>query len=291
MDWDDFRFVQAVAQTGSVRRAGELLSVHGSTVARHLDQLEQQLGIKLFARTPRGMRVTPSGAEVVAALDRVAAELEAVERSVRARGPAATGPVRLAMTQVLAEALVVPQLGALLQQHPELDLVLSTTPGIEALERGEVDMSLCLTDDPPDHLVGRPLGRVMACAYAAPEYLHGLDAGARDAGRWIGCVDQASTSARVKARHFSVLATGPQVDDELVRAAALEAGLGVGLLPCHLGDDRPGLVRATAEPVVQGEVWLFTREDSRGVARIQVVSAFLQTLFTAQRQRLEGSPK
>ncbi|MEQ8859520.1 MAG: LysR family transcriptional regulator [Pseudomonadales bacterium] len=283
MDWDDFKFVQAVAQTGSVRAAGERLQVHGSTVARHLDQLEQRLGIRLFARTPRGMQITAAGAEVIDALDRVAAELEMVERSLRARGPAVAGPVVLAATPALSAELVVPQLGDLYREHPDLNLRVITEPPLEALQRGVADMALCLSDDPPDDLVGRPLGRIMACAYAATGHRPG------DGGRWIGSADPASPSARVRLQHFPDLAPGTVVDDPALRAVALGAGLGVGLLPCYLGDVRPGLVRVgAADPVLQGEAWLFTRQDSRGVPRIQVLSAFLQSLFLQQRPRLEG---
>lgn len=283
MDWDDFRFVQAVAQTGSVRGAGERLGVHGSTVTRHLDQLEQDLGVKLFARTPRGMQITTSGAEVMAALDRVAAELDAVEKNLRSRVPAATGPVALAVPASLAQALVVPQLDVLYTQHPDLDLLLVSRPGLEALEDGDADLALCLTEDPPEHLVGRPLGHTMASAYASVGY-----SCAEDSGRWIGPRDPGSTSAQIRARWFPDLTRSLFVEDPLLRASALEAGLGVGLLPCHLGDGRGGLIRMAMEPVVQSQVWLFTREDARGNARIQAVSAFLQGLFAAERQRLEG---
>jgi hypothetical protein len=44
------------------------------------------------------------------------------------------------------------------------------------------------------------------------------------------------------------------------------------------------------EPVRQGDVWLFIRPDVRGVARVQSLSAFLQTLFNDRRHALEGQP-
>lgn len=289
MDWDDFKFVQAVAQTGSVRAAGERLRVHGSTVARHLDQLERRVGTRLFARTPRGMQITPAGAEVIEALDRVAGELDQVERSLRARGPLLAGPVTLAATPALARELLTPLLGRLLNEDPELDLALTTDPALALLQRGEADMALWLTDDPPEDLIGRPLGQVMACAYATSDHLARAGTGTRS--RWVGGADPASLSARVRMRHFPDLALGLRLDDVLLRADALAAGLGTGLLPCHIGDGHPALVRAGAmEPVRQGDVWLFIRPDVRGVARIQTLSTFLQSLFNERRDALQGRP-
>jgi len=290
VDWDDFKFVQAVAQTGSVRAAGERLRVHGSTVARHLDQLERRVGTRLFARTPRGMEITPAGAEVIEALDRVAGELDQVERSLKSRGPLLRGPVTLGVPPALAGGLVVPLLGELFASDPELELVITTELALAKLLRGEADMALWLTDDPPEDVIGRPLGQVMACAYAAPAYLQGLQQGTAH-GRWVGGADPASLSARVRMRHFAELPLNLRVDDVNLRATALAAGLGVGLLPCYLGDRRADLQRAgSMEPVRQGEVWLFIRPDVRGVARIQALSGFLQTLFNQRRAALEGAP-
>jgi DNA-binding transcriptional LysR family regulator len=256
-------------------------------VARHLDALERRVGTRLFARTSRGVEITPAGAEVIEALDRVAGDLDHVERSLRARGPGLKGPVAQAAPSGLIGELVLPALGELYRQHPDLELSVITGPALEVLQRGQSDMALWLTDDPPEDLIGRPLGTIMACAYAAPACLQRVESAART--RWIGSADPASLSARVRVRHFPGLVLGLRLDDVALRATALEAGLGVGLLPCHVGDSRPGLTRVgSMEPVRQGEIWLFTRPESRGVARIQAVSSFLQQLFGRQRLSLEG---
>lgn len=284
MDWDDFKFVQAVARSGSVRGAGELLRVHGSTVVRRLDQLERRLGTRLFVRTPGGMEITPAGAEVIEALDRVAGELEQVERRLSVRGSAPMGPVVLAVDAALAAEFLVPQLPAMFDAHADLHLVLAVSQALEKLQRGAADMVLMVTDNPPGDLIGRPLGPVMVCAYQAT-------AGRRSAvPRWIGSTETESLSAHFRAEHFPDLPVGLVIEDQLLCSHALATGLGVGLLPCYLGDAHPHLVRAgTMEPVAQGQVWLFTRPDSRGLPNMRVVSTFLQNLFTGQRNRLSGA--
>ncbi len=288
MDWDDFKYVQAVARTGSVRRAGELLNVHGSTVARHLDNLEQQVGVRLFARTPRGMEMTASGARVIEALDRVAADLDQVERSLKSSGPELSGSVAVAASPLLAAELVVPALGELYLDHPDIEVALRAGRAIDLLERGEAELALWITDDPPDDLVGRPLVTVTSCAYATAGCLEGINRAPGD-GRWVGESDAGSPSARVRARHFAHLPHSLGLDDPALEAAAVEAGLGIGLLPCYLGDARPALVRAGGmAPVREGELWLFSRPETRGAARIQAVSAFLQALVGRQRLNIEG---
>lgn len=287
LDWNDFKFVHAVVRTGSVRAAGELLRVHGSTVARHIDRLEDRMGTRLFARTSRGMEMTASAAEVVGMLDRAATELERVERELFLRRPGEDAPVTLAAPATLLGDLVIPWLPAFARQHPDVAIALTAAPALERLALGEAELALAVTDDPPEDLVGRPLGPLMVCAYAAPDCLAALASGA--AVRWIGGGDPAGPAAVLRTRHFAELGPGLELEDPGLRAAALEAGLGIGVLPCHLGDPRSGLRRAVpAEPVRAGEVWLFSRAESRGVTRIQTVSGFLQERFARHRARLEG---
>ncbi|MDZ7670432.1 MAG: LysR family transcriptional regulator [Gammaproteobacteria bacterium] len=283
MDWDDFKFVQAVARTGSVRGAGELLRVHGSTVVRRLDQLERRLSTRLFVRTPGGMEITTAGAEVIEALDRVAGELEQVERRLSVRGTVPMGPVVLAADAALATEFLIPQLPSLFEAHADVHLVLAVFQALEKLQRGEADMVLMVTDDPPGDLIGRPLGPVMVCAYEATS-------GRSAMPRWIGSTEAESLSARCRAGYFPDLPAGLVVEDQLLCSRVLETGLGVGLLPCYLGDAHPHLVRAgTMEPEAEGQVWLFTRPDSRGLSNIRVLSTFLQKLFAGHRHRLSGT--
>ncbi len=289
MDWDDFKFVQAVARSGSVRSAGELLRVHGSTVARHLDQLERRVGTKLFSRTSRGMELTAAGAEVIEVLDRVAEELEQVERRLQSQGPGLAGTVALALPAMLAGELLIPALEPFQSAHPEIDLVLVTGPALAHLESGAADMALWITDEPPGHLIGRPLGAVMAAVYGTAEYLAALEPEAEpQPARWVGPSDPASLSEKVRGRHYRTVPLGLRVQDPLLVGRALQLGQGLGLLPCFVGDALPELRRAPVEPVREAEAWLFTRPEARGIARIQAVSAFVQQQFTDQQGRLAG---
>jgi len=61
VQWDDLRVFLAIAQAGSLRRAARVLGFGQPTVIRHLRQLEQSLGTRLFERTPDGHRLTKGG--------------------------------------------------------------------------------------------------------------------------------------------------------------------------------------------------------------------------------------
>jgi len=59
--WDDVRFFLAIARESSLSGAARALRVDHATVGRRLSALEQQLGAKLFNRTPEGFAITSAG--------------------------------------------------------------------------------------------------------------------------------------------------------------------------------------------------------------------------------------
>ena len=57
-NWDEVKTALHVARIGTVSGAADVLGVHHATVIRHIDALEEQLGVKLFQRHPRGYTAT-----------------------------------------------------------------------------------------------------------------------------------------------------------------------------------------------------------------------------------------
>src|SRR3546814_1059189 len=60
MDWDDLKFVLAVARHGSLSAAGRALRTTQPTVSRRLDKFERRIGVKLFERDKDGLSPTRS---------------------------------------------------------------------------------------------------------------------------------------------------------------------------------------------------------------------------------------
>ena len=65
IDWDDVRYLLAVAREGSVRAAAERLEVNHSTVLRRVAQLEERLGAQMFEKLRSGYRPYRCGEEVL----------------------------------------------------------------------------------------------------------------------------------------------------------------------------------------------------------------------------------
>jgi len=294
VDWDDLKHVAALADAGSVRRAGSRLGVHGATVARHIERLEARLGVKLFARTRKGMAITDAGRRVVEAHQRLAESLELLERDLRSEGPALAGPATLHVSEALATGWLVPRLRDFALRYPDIQLTVRTVECLPVLAPGAADAALVLTSAPPGDLVGRRLGEIAICGYRSGSVAPGGGAEAEadieaDAGSLVGPLLPDFAGVWHDAGRGPDLEAPLHCPALLAQVEASRAGLGIAVLPCALGDSVPGLVRAEPPvPLAAGEAWLFSHPDSRGIARLQALLGYVQEIWTADRARLEG---
>ena len=273
LDWDDFRYFSAVAHAGSVRGAARELGVHASTVTRRLEQFEKQLGIRLFARTPGGLIITPEGEDVVRTLDDIAARLQAVERRLRGHDGAMAGVVRINVPEVFGSALFMAEIGELRRRHPDVVVEVHRSWQPPDLDKREGDLSVVLTDEPPGHLIGRPVGRMTLVAYCGSDTTPDVEQ------HWLASALEAAVAPGYAKR----IVPAPRISGYLasveLQLAAVLAGMGSTLLPAHVGSQHAQLRRVSVTNGVNAElrlgIWLLSHPDSRGVARVQAVSELM----------------
>jgi DNA-binding transcriptional LysR family regulator len=140
-----FEVFHVVARAGSVARAAIELDVEPSTLARQVNKLEEEVGIRLFHRSGRGMVLTEAGIELLAEASRVVESLAATRRL--ASQLAAGGPAHISLMAqpTIAQTCFGAVGGALRQRFPRARLRLEEAYGHEILSRlqdGHVDLAL-----------------------------------------------------------------------------------------------------------------------------------------------------
>jgi DNA-binding transcriptional LysR family regulator len=287
LNWDDFRLIRAVAEAGSLPAAAERLGLNHSTVFRRLRQIEAGLGFPPFERDRARLAPTAAGEELAALAGRIGAEVDAAALKLAGREPEPEGEVRVATNDSLLIHLLTPIFASFRRACPRIRLdVVIGNPALN-LSRRDADVAVRATDRPPDTLVGRKGARI-AWALYGPR-------GADDdpaRRRWVA-LGEAMGSMQV-VRHV-LAAAGPEgpayrVNSVLGLAEAVEAGLGVGFLPCFIGDARPALVRlGGTEPAFAADLWLLTHPDLRRVPRVRALLDFLAAEIGRRRELIEGA--
>ena len=81
------KYAVEVAKTGSINKAAEALLIAQPNLSRSIKELEQDLGIKIFERTARGMFLTPDGEEFIGHANAILSKVEDVENMYKNNVP------------------------------------------------------------------------------------------------------------------------------------------------------------------------------------------------------------
>jgi len=291
LSWDDFRLIRAIAGTGSLPAAAVALGLNHSTVFRRLRQVEAMLGIALFERHRSGFVATPAGEAIVATAGRMDHDVTEVLRRLAGQAPSPAGELRISTSDSLLVQLLLPLFARFRAEYPRITLDLIIGNAALNLSRRDADIAIRAADTAPETLVGRRLARIAWALYGRAEdaAAPGQDPVAQ--ANWVGLGESMGS---LKATRFLQKSVAPEriaarVNSVLALAEAVEAGLGIGHLPCFVGDARPGLRRLAAPEAAFGStLWVLTHPDLRQAPRVRAMMDFVGPAVAPLRDLLEG---
>lgn len=162
-----------VAESGSFSEAARRAATPVSTVSRRVAELEDQLGLRLFERSTRSLRLTDIGAEVLEQAQRGAEVSEAVDSIVSNRLSQVRGTLRLSAPPSISENLLAPLISAFRAAYPAVEVqMLVADRHVDHISDG-IDLALRLGPFADSSLVTRPLLRYRHRLVASPDYLEG----------------------------------------------------------------------------------------------------------------------
>jgi DNA-binding transcriptional LysR family regulator len=161
----------ATARHGSFAAAAREQGQAPSTLAKAVARLEQSLGLKLFHRTTRQVRLTPDGERLYQRCQRVLAELEDLQTLASGARGAPSGLLRVAMPVFYGKRFVLPRLARLLQANPGLQLDARLSDQYVDLVREGLDLAVRIGELDDSSLVARRVDWQGLVLCASPDYL------------------------------------------------------------------------------------------------------------------------
>ena len=161
-----------VVQAGGFSKAAARLDISPAMVTKHVNSLEERLGVRLLNRTTRQVSLTEAGAAYYDHCARIVADFDDVEASIGALTSAPRGTLRITAPVDFGEDVLTPLVTEFMRDQPEVgpEVVLENRMVDLVEERFDVGIRLALKL-PESSLIARPLARTRMVLCAAPGYL------------------------------------------------------------------------------------------------------------------------
>lgn len=279
-DWTLLRSFLAVMRQGSLSAAARITGQTQPTVGRHIDEIEQGLGVTLFTRSSGGLLPTDPAKSLVVHAEAMETAFASLVRAASQGGDITNprGTVRITASDIMGTFALPAILADIRFRYPDIVLELALSNRNEDLLRREADIAVRMTRPVQDGLVARKIGEVPLSLYAHRRYAErfGLPKKIDDLlHHQVVGFDRDDHSARAVVsgklpvtREIFTLRT----DSDVAQVAAVRAGLGIGMVQCAIAATDANLVPVLAKDVlIMLQCWLVVHEDQRNVAPVRAV--------------------
>lgn len=281
-DWNRLRGFLAAAEHGSLVSAARELRTTQPTLSRSIQALEEELGVVLFHRTPRGLVLTDTGSKLLERARSVSVAANDFGLAAEGRSDRLDGVVRITASEVFANYRLPNILARFRQSEPDIEIELVASNDELSLLRREADIAIRMYQPSQSELIARRVGEVELGAFASEAYLKrkatpvttdnilehefiGYDRndelirGFHDAGLDID-------------RRFFKL----RCENQVVCWQLVLAGAGIGFTQKQIGMNDPRVVPVLeSHPMPSLPIWIAANPELKSSARIRRAYDFL----------------
>jgi DNA-binding transcriptional LysR family regulator len=278
LEWSDLEVILSICRTESLSGAARSLGQTHSTVFRRINAIEEKTGVRFFDRFRHGYLMTDAGRTAMQYAERIESEFHALGRDVLGRDSELRGRVRVTCPEAFSEDHAPGIIARFCAKHPEIQIDLAPGHGAVDLNRREAEIAIRATRSPPETSYGRKICDFRFALFASRGY---RDANAKLAVAdhrycliegtidWLVPLVWRSKEIGERQAVFQC-----RVSRSVQNATA--EGLGIGFLPCYVGDADDRLVRASDTIAhLDLQLWVLTHPDLRNTARVRALMAHL----------------
>lgn len=286
-DWAHIRTFLETARRGSLRSAAESLAISYGSVKRSIDELERQLGTKLFTRHVEGVSLTSEGREALVMAEQMEAAYFGLVRAKERVTAPFSGEVKLATTEAFGTFWLAPRLVELQRTHPRLLVDLSCAMRSADVLRLEAHASVQLSEPRAADVKVVRLGRIHSMPAAAPSYVetYGMPRTIEDL-RNHRLALQFAEQTGTQELYDRVFPGVPQLGLVAFRTNnssallwAIIKGVGIGWSPTYMHAMGAQMIPIDLDLVFSFDVWLAYHADAAQIPRVRRMIDWVKESF------------
>ena len=290
MNWDDIKVFLEVARTERLSIAAKRLAMDASTVSRRLHKLEQQLKSQLFERTIDGHVLTNDGKKLLDSARQMEQNASQALEKITNNNQENCGKVRIGVTEAFGNFFIASHLLTLQQDFPNIQIDLLHFSRFVKISRNEADIAIAVERPKSTSMIVSKLCDYKLQLYAHPCYLNQIterEIQLKNLGqhKWVSYVDsllfteELSYSKELAAHLNTPLVPSFSSTSIISQYNAIKSGLGIGILPCFIGDLDNELIKLHAPQIdIVRSFWLVTHPESKRLSHVATVWDYLKQL-------------
>ncbi len=276
--WETYRSFLAVMTEGSLSAAARKLNLTQPTLGRHIDELEDSLGLKLFTRSQSGLIPAQAARELLPHAQAMASAALALVRASSGADAEERGTVRVTASVFVGGEILPAILTRFREMHPAIAVELVLSDQTQDLLRRDADIAIRMVPPKQEALVVKKIGSTTLGLFARRDYLerYGTPQTLADIAQHavIGFDKETAFMRALRARGLTLSREmfSLRVDDDMARANALRAGYGSGV--CQIGVARrdPDLVHLFPKDFrFELGLWVAMHKDLKATRRMRLL--------------------
>jgi LysR family transcriptional regulator, regulator for bpeEF and oprC len=251
---EQFMAFAATARHGSFAAAAREQGVVPSTLAKAVARLETELGVKLFHRTTRQVRLSPDGERLFERCQRVLAEIDELRAEASGARHAVSGELLVSAPVLYGKRFVLPVLARLVQRHPALRLEVRLSDQYLDLVREGIDIAVRIGQLRDSSLVAKRIDQQSLVLCASAGYLaeHGTPRRVEDLAHHQAIAFRLPSTGRDRPWQFRqrgiVVEVPPKARVRINETETVVEAIRLGLGLCQLPDN------VVADELARGEI-------------------------------------
>lgn len=282
IDWNLLKSFSYVVSEGSLSGAARALGTTQPTIGRHIEALEEQLGLPLFVRSREGLTPTEEALNLLPETEAMVASYGALLRRVTGDKPEEMGTVRISASEIMGVEVLPAMLKKFHTRAPGIHVELSISNRLDNLLKRDADVAVRMSDPIQEALIAKKIGVSPVGLFAHKTYLNkaGYPSHIGDLKDHIIIGPDTDILFLQALKTFGLNLSREnlsfRVDNQIVQLELLRKGVGIGAMQKRLATREKGIVNVLEDEIsVPMPVWLVMHENLRSSRRIRLLYEFL----------------